>query len=299
MKKVLIETLRFSGKPMSIAFGTGTRGRKALKWMAFVAVGLSLAACGRYAYERREQWRSDLESRCMSSGAVQMTRYVQRGGASINGPGGCGMDYPLRVSAQAQGLVAYNQPQTLACQMVPTVDRWIANVVQPAAQRWFGAGVVEVKAGSFNCRGIRGGSSSRMSEHAYGNALDVFAFVLSSGHSVVIRQHWRTDGPDSAFLREVFIRACDHFTTVLGPGYNALHYDHFHLDLARHDPQWTRRVCRPRPETVLMPQNAQPFSQFGSQFGMQPREPFGQQPPPYRQSTPSGNQGSFGLLAPR
>lgn len=253
---------------MSIVFGRELISRKAVKWVIFAAVGLTLAACGRYAYERREAWRSELESRCMSSGAVQMSRYVQRATA-INGPGGCGMDYPLRVAAQSQGAVAYSRPQTLACQMVPTVDRWIDNVVQPAALRWFGANVVEVKAGSFNCRGMVGGSGSRMSEHAYGNALDVFAFVLSNGQTVVIRTHWRSEGAESAFLREVFIRACDHFTTVLGPGYNSFHYDHFHLDLARHDARWTRRVCRPRPETIQMPAQAAPAGSFGWGFGNQ------------------------------
>lgn len=253
---------------MSVAFGTQGRGRKALKWFALAAVGLAIAACGRYAYERREQWRSDLESRCMSSGAVQMTNYVQRAN-TINGPGTCGMDYPLRVSAQARGQVSYSRPQTLACQMVPTMDRWIDNVVQPAAQRWFGSSVVEVKAGSYSCRGIRGSGSGRMSEHSFGNALDVFAFVLASGHTVVIRQHWRTESAESGFLREIFVRACDHFTTVLGPGSNAFHYDHFHLDLARHDPRWTRRVCRPRPETVQMLQPAAPTGGFGFGFGQQ------------------------------
>ncbi|MBL8569180.1 MAG: extensin family protein [Phreatobacter sp.] len=253
---------------MSVAFGTQGRGRRALKWFAVAVAGITIAACGRYAYERREQWRSDLESRCMSSGAVQMTQFVQRAN-TINGPGTCGMDYPLRVSAQARGQVSYNRPQTLACQMVPTVDRWIDNVVQPAAQRWFGAGVVEVRAGSYSCRGIRGGRSGRMSEHSFGNALDVFAFVLSSGHTVVIRQHWRGETAESGFLREIFVRACDHFTTVLGPGSDAFHYDHFHLDLARHDPRWTRRVCRPRPETVQMLQPASPSSNFGWGFGRQ------------------------------
>lgn len=250
---------------MGMAFGGRITQRKALQWGAVIVAALTLAACGRYAYERREAWRSELESRCMSSGAVQMTRYVQRANA-INGPSGCGMDYPLKVSAQARGTVAYNQTQTLACQMVPTVDRWIDGVVQPAAQRWFGAGVVEVRAGSFACRGVRGASSGRMSEHAYGNALDVFAFQLSNGHVVTVRSHWRGEGPESAFLREIFVRACDLFTTVLGPGADAFHYDHFHLDLARHDPRWERRVCRPRPETVRIP-NATPFGAAGFSFG--------------------------------
>ena len=122
---------------MSVAFGTQRPGRRAFRWAAFIVAGLTLAACGRYAYERREQWRIHLESRCMSSGAVQMSRYVQRAN-TINGPGTCVMDFPLRVAAQTRGQVAYSRPQTLACQMVPTVARCIDTVVQQAAQRRLG-----------------------------------------------------------------------------------------------------------------------------------------------------------------
>jgi hypothetical protein len=43
----------------------------------------------------------------------------------------------------------------------------------------------------------------------------------------------------------VFVGACRHFSTVLGPGADMFHYDHFHMDLARHDARGTRRVCRP------------------------------------------------------
>ena len=34
-----------------------------------------------------------------------------------------------------------------------------------------------------------------------------------------------------SFLRKVRGEACDRFGTVLGPGYNRDHADHFHLDL--------------------------------------------------------------------
>ncbi len=240
---------------MSIAFGGWKKllsGRNVL----FVGlVGLTLAACGRFAYERREAWREELERRCLTSGAVQMSRYVQRADRSLNGPGACGIDYPLKVSAISRGQVGFNQTQTLACQMVPTLDRWIDREVQPAAQRWLGASIVEVKAGSYSCRPKNSQRGSSLSEHSYGNALDVFSFVLSDGREVVIRKSFndRADPASSGFLRDIFIRACDHFTTVLGPGSNQFHYDHFHLDLARHSADWSKRICSPKPELVQLP----------------------------------------------
>ena len=36
---------------------------------------------------------------------------------------------------------------------------------------------------------------------------------------------------ESSLLNKIRSDACDRFTTVLGPGYNADHADHFHLDL--------------------------------------------------------------------
>ena len=56
---------------------------------------------------------------------------------------------------------------------------------------------------------------------------------------------WKGDPAEQEFLREAFVGACRYFTTVLGPGSDAFHYDHLHLDLARHNPRGERRVCKP------------------------------------------------------
>ena len=39
------------------------------------------------------------------------------------------------------------------------------------------------------------------------------------------------------------LAACDNFTTVLAPGYNAAHYNHIHVDLMRRSSG--ERPCRP------------------------------------------------------
>src|SRR5262245_53479061 len=45
----------------------------------------------------------------------------------------------------AVGPVAVRPAATLACPIVSALDRWLADSVQPAAMRWFGARVVEIK----------------------------------------------------------------------------------------------------------------------------------------------------------
>jgi hypothetical protein len=135
---------------------------------------------------------------------------------------------------------------TLACPMVSALDQWIDNAVQPAAQRWFGQPVVEVKQiSSYSCRSMNGQRGMPISEHAFGNAIDVAAFTLADGRQVSVRDGWRGRPEESGFLHDVHAAACQTFTTVLAPGSNAFHYDHIHMDLRRHASG--RSICNPRP----------------------------------------------------
>ena len=62
---------------------------------------------------------------------------------------------------------------------------------------------------------------------------------------MTIKGGWKGAAEDQHFLRTVFTGACRQFRTVLGPGADAFHYDHLHLDLAMHDPRGLRSVCKP------------------------------------------------------
>ena len=65
---------------------------------AVVAALIALAGCSHYLYGERETWRREAEVACLNSGAVQESPERVRISA-IDGPGICGMDFPLRVSA--------------------------------------------------------------------------------------------------------------------------------------------------------------------------------------------------------
>jgi hypothetical protein len=134
---------------------------------------------------------------------------------------------------------------TLSCPIVSALDRWVSEGVQPAAMRWFGAPVTEIKQiSAYSCRGMVGAGTSHVSEHAFGNALDVAGFTLADGRKIVIKDAWRSGTPEEqGFLHDVQLFACDVFNTVLAPGYNAAHYDHIHVDLMRRSSG--RRPCRP------------------------------------------------------
>ncbi|GKQ54832.1 extensin family protein [Bradyrhizobium sp. Ce-3] len=144
----------------------------------------------------------------------------------------------------AVGPVAVKPAATLACPIVSVLERWLAESVQPAAQRWFGARVVEIKQiSAYSCRGMNGNSHAHISEHAFGNALDIAAFTLADGRRISVKDGWKGLPEEQGFLRDVQAAACQQFTTVLAPGSNVYHYDHIHVDLMRRASR--RLICQP------------------------------------------------------
>ncbi|WP_337660172.1 extensin-like domain-containing protein [Anderseniella sp. Alg231-50] len=162
---------------------------------------------------------------------------------SVDGKGACGIKNAWKVSAI--GDVAFSTPARIRCQMVGATNSWIGKVVQPAARSAFGERVVKLRiAASYACRGRDNRRGAKISEHAFGNALDVSAFTLASGRVVEVEGGWKAGGKESAFLKRVHGRACGTFTTVLGPEANAAHRNHFHFDLGKHGRSGKGKYCR-------------------------------------------------------
>jgi hypothetical protein len=272
---------------------------------------LVITGCSRQGErEQRAEWRSTAEKACMRSGQVKETPYIKVAQA-LNGVGSCGADHPFKVSAftmdeplttaSAPGLFTrapsggfltrLNQEGTLTCPMVAAVDHWLEKVVQPAAMARFGQPVVELRTmGTYSCRRMNNGSrSARMSEHAYANAIDVGGFRLADGSIITVLKGWKGGLEEQNFLREVHAGACRNFATVLGPGADAFHYDHFHFDLARHGRSGNRSICRPYPQPVSPPNEGFPIDPGRNTMvsdggrgasGMPPRDAYAMAPRP-------------------
>jgi hypothetical protein len=149
-----------------------------------------------------------------------------------------------RGAVSALGPVEIKPAATLACPMVSALDRWIIDSVQPAAHRWFRQKVVEIRQiSAYSCRGMNGQPGARISEHAFGNALDISSFTLADGRKITVKNGWRGSPEEQGFLRDVQGAACEQFNTVLAPGSNRFHYDHFHFDLMRR--RSANRICNP------------------------------------------------------
>lgn len=141
---------------------------------------------------------------------------------------GCALPWPIAV--KSLGAKIGLAPEALMnCALAETAARFARDVVSPAARTAYGAELKSVsQASAYVCRPRNG--SSKLSEHAFGNALDIAQFTLADGKVIDV-------GPSpeertAKFLARLRKAACGLFKTVLGPGSDADHERHFHLDLA-------------------------------------------------------------------
>jgi len=164
--------------------------------------------------------------------------------------GGCGAPAPIEISAVAG--VKLKPPATETCAMAAALAAWVTEDVQPAARKRLGTEVTEIRtATSYACRRRNNGSSGKMSEHSKANALDMsgFTFAKTEGVTVGGKDNWG-DGllgaiglsKGGSFLEDIRKAACTHFTTVLGPGSDPYHGDHFHVDVLQRKGDY--RICQ-------------------------------------------------------
>jgi hypothetical protein len=168
--------------------------------------------------------------------ALDAERVSYRRIAAAEGSTGCGHGEALQL--RGAGIDYRSQePLVMTCPLAARLYLWQELVVIPAAEAHFGQGVSAIDAyGAFSCRRVKG--SSRLSEHAFGRAIDIRGFVLDDGRTISVERDYAGAGPEGEFLREAFSRSCEVFDVALGPGYDAAHADHFHFDVGG------RQVCR-------------------------------------------------------
>jgi hypothetical protein len=153
-----------------------------------------------------------------------------RGGSNAE----CGYEVGIELRPAGRSAIRFApSPLVTACPVAAALVLWEREVVQPAALRLLGERVASIEHfGSYACRRLYGRAEGPYSEHATANALDIAGFRLASGRRISVLRDWSDAGKDAAFLREVRSGACDLFSTVLSPDYNAAHADHLHFDQA-------------------------------------------------------------------
>jgi hypothetical protein len=220
-------TLRFqSGGNQVISAGTYMHQLRNL--FAVAAAMALLAACGSSSktYFETQGLRAPEGACNVPPSRIGIAAKI----SDINEGNGCEVRNAWEV--RSIGAVSFSQPATLNCGMAEPLEHWLDTTVQRSAERNFGERVVGiVVAASYSCRPRNNKRGAKMSEHGFGNAIDISAFTLESGRKVAVADGWRGSSADRNFLHAVHDEACGRFRTVLGPNANRAHRDHFHLDL--------------------------------------------------------------------
>ncbi|MEO4040905.1 extensin family protein [Hoeflea sp. CAU 1731] len=149
----------------------------------------------------------------------------------IRGEGQCGVAYPIKVNSLSSG-VALDPPGVMTCATALSLENWTRVIVAPAVDAIFHDDLTAIgNYSTYVCRTRNSQSGAKISQHAKGNAIDIGRFVLEGGRVIEVRSPPLTEFLEKGFLYAIREDACDHFTTVLGPGSDVFHADHFHLDM--------------------------------------------------------------------
>ncbi|TXN44391.1 extensin family protein [Methylobacterium sp. WL7] len=142
--------------------------------------------------------------------------------------GQCTAPLPLKVTKLADG-IALPGGATLTCQVAESFARW-ATEVQVAAERTLKHPLTGLElGGTYVCRGQNHDVDAKLSDHAFAAAVDVMGFAFAGRASIPVKA-MPAGSEEADFLASVRGKACGFFRTVLGPGTNAAHANHFHFD---------------------------------------------------------------------
>ncbi|WP_258869720.1 extensin-like domain-containing protein [Paracoccus thiocyanatus] len=144
----------------------------------------------------------------------------------------CGVDRPVLLRKPLPG-IEIPGGALMRCDMARHLAHWLRDFVRPAAALLPGQPrLTALEPGTtYQCRATVGNDGESLSEHAFGNAFDIAAFRFDGGLRLPVQPRRDNGDQQEAFQRAVRGAACLHFTTVLGPGANAAHDDHLHLDI--------------------------------------------------------------------
>ncbi|MCU4179505.1 extensin family protein [Bosea sp. BH3] len=163
--------------------------------------------------------------------------FAERGGEALPTPATetqrpeCAIEDPVtfrEVNLPDGGKVTLDSAITVRCSFAVELAAWIRDDLSALAQKENTRLAKLTGVGGHACRPRNGVAGAPISEHASGNALDLFGLAFQDGRSVSLAGK----EPELKPLREAIQRSvCGRFTTVLGPGADASHKDHLHFDL--------------------------------------------------------------------
>jgi hypothetical protein len=160
--------------------------------------------------------------------------------------GQCKVVNPVQINAIATpaGTVDFPGEPTLNCVFAKQFTSWVADIAAPVVKAHTGEALVAISTGpGYQCRNRNGDTTTKISEHALGNAVDIASFNLPGKKNLPVANVAKSGNAESRWLMALRISACGYFTTVLGPGSNEAHAEHYHFDLGLHGKTGNYRIC--------------------------------------------------------
>ena len=159
---------------------------------------------------------------------------------------GCELSGAVRLISIATpfGDVAVAGKPTMLCSFARQFSSWSREVAAPLTLAYTGQRLAEIGAGSaFSCRARYDKPGAIPSEHAKGDAIDIASFGLADNRRIPVKQPESEAPPGHDLVRALRTTACGYFTTVLGPGSDAAHAEHLHIDSGVHGSTPNYRIC--------------------------------------------------------
>jgi hypothetical protein len=98
---------------------------------------------------------------------------------------GCSVPNPIAVSALSS-TVEIGPKAVMNCALADELAHFIKDTASPIAERIFGSPIAAIRqASAYVCRDRHG--TSKISEHAFGNAVDIAEFVLKDGTAIKVK----------------------------------------------------------------------------------------------------------------
>jgi hypothetical protein len=164
----------------------------------------------------------------------------------VEASGQCAVADPVLVTSVAApgGRVKLPEEPLMNCAFARKFTTWLSDIAAPVIGEMAPARLESLSTGpGYECRNRNGDSSGKISEHAFGNAIDISGITLANRIRIEIPDVADPSAVHHRLLMALRLSACGYFTTVLGPGFNAAHASHYHFDLGQHGKSDNYRIC--------------------------------------------------------
>jgi hypothetical protein len=149
----------------------------------------------------------------------------------------------VKVPSQSGKSIAFPDRPLLSCEMAERLSEFALESAAPLALSTYKGSIASIATGpGYECRPRNRQPGAKVSSHGQGNAIDIATITLEDGRIISIE---KPNGEETVkFLTALRFSACAAFHTVLGPGADAAHANHIHIDLEPRGKTGDSKFCQ-------------------------------------------------------